>query len=116
VSVHYVAPRGHYPLALRLFLPESWVADAVVVGAGNAHLVFIRRWRMQPVPGVAVALVNEAPAVPYSAMVPAHITGDYGRDEATIDLVRLCRSAGVRLVSDRVAGLDPVARHVLFAD
>ena len=28
VSVHYVAPRGHYPLALRLFLPESWVADA----------------------------------------------------------------------------------------
>src|SRR4051794_23763320 len=28
VSVHYVAPRGHYPLALRLFLPESWVTDA----------------------------------------------------------------------------------------
>jgi SRSO17 transposase len=28
VSVHYVAPRGHYPLALRLFLPESWAADA----------------------------------------------------------------------------------------
>ena len=28
VSVHYVAPKGHYPLALGLFLPESWVADA----------------------------------------------------------------------------------------
>ena len=28
VSVHYVAPKGHYPLALRLYLPESWVADA----------------------------------------------------------------------------------------
>jgi SRSO17 transposase len=28
VSVHYVAPKGHYPLALRLFLPEAWVADA----------------------------------------------------------------------------------------
>jgi SRSO17 transposase len=28
VSVHYAAPKGHYPLALRLFLPESWVADA----------------------------------------------------------------------------------------
>jgi SRSO17 transposase len=24
VSVHYHAPRGHYPLALRLFLPQSW--------------------------------------------------------------------------------------------
>jgi SRSO17 transposase len=28
VSVHYVAPKGHYPLALRLYLPESWVSDA----------------------------------------------------------------------------------------
>ena len=28
VSVHYVASRGHYPLALQLYLPESWVADA----------------------------------------------------------------------------------------
>src|SRR5215207_2001573 len=27
VSVHYVAPRGHYPLALQLFLPESWTGD-----------------------------------------------------------------------------------------
>src|SRR4051812_12013139 len=28
VSVHYVAPAGHYPLALRLYLPESWAGDA----------------------------------------------------------------------------------------
>ena len=26
-SVHYVSPRGHYPLDLRLYLPESWLAD-----------------------------------------------------------------------------------------
>jgi SRSO17 transposase len=25
VSVHYVAPKGHYPLAMRLYLPESWL-------------------------------------------------------------------------------------------
>src|SRR4051812_14796642 len=28
VSVHYVAPRGHYPLAVRLYLPESWLGDS----------------------------------------------------------------------------------------
>ena len=28
VSVHYVGPDGHYPLDLRLYLPESWLADA----------------------------------------------------------------------------------------
>jgi SRSO17 transposase len=27
VSVHYVAPKGHYPLGMRLYLPESWLGD-----------------------------------------------------------------------------------------
>ena len=27
VSVHYVSPKGHYPLDLRLYLPESWLQD-----------------------------------------------------------------------------------------
>src|SRR3954462_12978990 len=27
-SVHYVSPKGHCPLATRLYLPESWTADA----------------------------------------------------------------------------------------
>jgi SRSO17 transposase len=27
VSVHYVSPRGHYPLDLRLYLPDSWLQD-----------------------------------------------------------------------------------------
>jgi SRSO17 transposase len=26
-SVHYVSPEGHYPLAMRLFLPDSWLGD-----------------------------------------------------------------------------------------
>ena len=26
-SVHYVSPEGHYPLAMRLFLPDSWIED-----------------------------------------------------------------------------------------
>src|SRR3954470_15345119 len=28
VSVHYVSPAGHYPLDLRLYLPDSWLGDA----------------------------------------------------------------------------------------
>jgi len=27
VSVHYVSPRGHYPLDLRLYLPDSWLTN-----------------------------------------------------------------------------------------
>jgi selenide,water dikinase len=89
--------------------------SVVLVGAGNAHLVFVRRWGMRPVPGVAVTLVNEAAVVPYSAMVPAHLAGDYSPDEVTIDLVRLCQRMKVRFVPERVTGLDPAGRRVLFA-
>jgi selenide,water dikinase len=88
----------------------------VLVGAGNAHLVFVRRWGMRPVPGVEVTLVNESAVVPYSAMVPAHIAGDYSRDEITIDLVRLCQSVKVRFVPERVTAIESTARRVCFAD
>jgi selenide,water dikinase len=88
----------------------------VLVGAGNAHLVFARRWRMRPEPGVSVALVSDSAAVAYSAMIPAHLADEYGRDEVTLDLVRFCRSAGVRLAVDRVVRIDPPGKRVLFAD
>src|ERR1019366_6831908 len=88
----------------------------VLVGAGNSHLIFVKRWMMRPMSGVALTLVNEATTVPYSAMVPAHIGGEYPLDDVTIDLVRLCQSAKVRLVAERVTGVDPAGRRALFAD
>src|SRR5690606_1175009 len=27
VSVHYIGPEGHYPLDMRLYLPEGWLDD-----------------------------------------------------------------------------------------
>ena len=88
----------------------------VLVGAGNAHLVFLRRWRMSPWPGVAVTLVTEFAEVPYSAMVPGHIAGDYRWEEITLDLVQFCRSAGVRFVAARVTAVDTARRLVQLED
>lgn len=87
----------------------------VLVGAGNAHLVFLNRWRMRPVPGVAVTLVSDTPTVPYSAMVPGHLAGEYARDEVFIDLVRLCAWSGVRLVAEPALRIDTRAKQVHFA-
>ena len=88
----------------------------VLVGAGNAHLVFLKRWRMSPWPGVAVTLVSEFAEIPYSAMVPGHIAGDYRWDEITLDLVRFCRTADVRFVAARVTGVDAAHSRIEFAD
>ncbi len=90
--------------------------SVVLVGAGNAHLVFLRRWGMQPIPGVAVTLVSAVPVIPYSAMVPGHLAGDYSWDEITIDLVRLCQSVRVRLVAEKALRIEPANRQVLFAN
>ncbi len=90
--------------------------NVLLLGAGNAHLRFVRMHAMRPQPGVAVTLVSEANIIPYSAMVPGCIAGDYPRDDITIDLVRLCRIANVRFVADRAVALDLDARKVAFAD
>ncbi len=88
----------------------------VLVGAGNAHLVFLKRWRMSPWPGVEVTLVSESAEIPYSAMVPGHIAGDYRWDEITLDLVRFCRSADVRFVAARVTEIDAAHSRIEFAE
>ena len=43
---------------------------------------------------------------PYSGMVPGHVAGFYSREECHIDLVALCRFAGVRFVHATAVGLQ----------
>lgn len=40
VTVHYVSARGHCPLALRLFLPESWTGDPKRLDEGKVPLEY----------------------------------------------------------------------------
>ncbi|MBY0524009.1 MAG: selenide, water dikinase SelD [Gemmataceae bacterium] len=96
--------------------PRPIEKNVVLLGAGNAHLVFVKRFGMRPVPGVAVTLVSEDGVIPYSAMVTGHIAGEYRLDEITVDLVRLCASVGVRFLAERVRSIDRVARKVRFAE
>jgi SRSO17 transposase len=35
VSAHYVSPQGHYPLDLRLYLPDGWLTDAARLDAAG---------------------------------------------------------------------------------
>jgi selenide,water dikinase len=88
--------------------------NVILVGAGNAHLRFVKMFGMRPLPGVAVTLVSEASVIPYSAMVPGHIASDYTWSEITIDLVRLCRAVNVRFVPARATGMDVANRKVAF--
>ncbi|WP_294220103.1 selenide, water dikinase SelD [uncultured Shimia sp.] len=79
--------------------------DLVLVGGGHAHALMLRMWGMKPVQGVQVTLINPGPTAPYSGMLPGHIAGHYTRDDLEIDLVKLARFAGVRVIfgaADRI--------------
>lgn len=91
------------------------VKELLFVGGGHSHALALRKWGMTPVPGVRVTVVNPGPTAPYSGMLPGHIAGHYDRDALEIDLVRLARFAGARLICDRAVALDPAAKTVTLA-
>ena len=80
--------------------------DLLLIGGGHAHALLLKMWGMKPLPGVRLTLVNPDPTAPYTGMLPGFVAGHYGRDEVEIDLVKLARFAGARLILGHVEGLD----------
>lgn len=95
--------------------PLPLVQDIVLVGGGHAHALVLRMWAMDPLPGIRLTVINPAPAAPYTGMLPGLIAGHYRQDEIMIDLVRLARFAGARVILDRATGLDPAAKRIHLA-
>ena len=87
--------------------------DLVLVGGGHAHALVLRRWGMAPLPGARLTLIDPVPSTAYTGMLPGFVAGHYTRDDLAIDLVRLARFAGARLVRANATGLDRAAKRVL---
>ena len=91
------------------------VKDLVLVGGGHAHVAVLRRFGMQPLPGLRITLVTRDVHTPYSGMLPGYMAGHYAYDECHIDLRPLAHFAGARLYHAEVEGLDPEQRQLQVA-
>ncbi|MEM9393578.1 MAG: selenide, water dikinase SelD [Pseudomonadota bacterium] len=92
--------------------PIPLTREVVLVGGGHAHALMLRKWAMKPLPGARLTLINPDPAAPYTGMLPGFVAGHYPRDALMIDLVRLARFAGARIILGRAAALDLDAKTI----
>ncbi len=86
--------------------PAPVRTDILLIGGGHAHVEVLRRFGMQPVPGVRLTLAARDLATPYSGMLPGLVAGHYSHAEAHVDLAPLAAFAGARLIHGAVTGLD----------
>ncbi|UOA33420.1 Selenide, water dikinase [Sulfitobacter sp. DSM 110093] len=86
--------------------------DLVLVGGGHAHALVLRKWGMDPLPGARLTVINPGPTAPYTGMLPGHIAGHYGRDALEIDLMRLCRHAGARLILGHATAINRTRQEI----
>lgn len=82
--------------------------ELVLVGGGHSHVIFLRMLGMNPVPGLKTTLISPDTRTPYSGMLPGLIAGHYDEDQVYIDLVPLCRFAGVDFIQAEVGEMDLV--------
>jgi len=93
-------------------LNEPIEYDIVFVGGGHSHALVLRKWAMNPLPGVRLTLVSRDVLTPYSGMLPGYIAGHYSFEDIHIDLFRLCAWGGVRFIKAEMTGIDLNAKTI----
>ena len=90
--------------------------EVVLIGGGHAHALFLRKWGMNPLPGVQISLISPMAETTYTGMLPGFLAGHYSREEISIDLIKLCRFAGARFIMASVNNIFSIENMVSIKD
>ena len=99
---------------MKLSIPPE--TDLVLIGGGHSHAIALRKFAMNPIPGVRLTLITDVYHTPYSVMLPGYVAGLYNFDQCHIDLLSLAKFAAARIFVNRAIGLDLEKNHILFVE
>lgn len=88
----------------------------VLLGVGHTNAHIVRQWQKNPLANTDLTCISDRSIATYSGRLPAVLARQYDESAMQIDLVQLCGSAGARLLTATVTGLDLPNQKILFAD
>ncbi len=91
---------------------ESSSIDLVLVGGGHAQIQILKSFGMKPEATVRLTLITDVLNTPYSGMLPGHVEGVWSYQDMHINLVKLARFAGARLIHQSVEFINKDSKTI----
>jgi NADH dehydrogenase FAD-containing subunit len=86
----------------------------LLIGAGHAHVHFLRQWAEKPCPGWRVTLLSPYDHHTHSAMLPGYVAGHYTAADCQVDLAPLVKEAKVDWIQGQCVGLQTHKNQVEY--
>ena len=86
----------------------------VLLGMGHTNAHVLRMYATRGLEDTSLTCISNSHVATYSGMLPAVLAGQVPQEAMQIDLVQLCASVGARLITDKVTGLNPAGKQLLF--